>query len=121
MIYQRVIQEGFIWSSATHPNITPFLGVTFDFDRPGLPCLVLPYYRHGSITAYLKDRPHINKVPLVSHNIGLDKEISGSLSRQITQFADAVSYLHDVSIVHGNLKAVCRLIEYFCLCLAQRA
>jgi len=70
MIDQRVIQEGFIWSAVTHPNITPFLGITFDFDRPGLPCLVSPYYRYGNITAYLKDRPHINKVPLVSYNIG---------------------------------------------------
>lgn len=121
MIDQRAIQEGFIWSTVTHPNITPFLGVTFDFDRPDLPCLVSPYYRHGSIIAYLKDRPHINKVPLVSHNVELNKEIPGSFSCQITQFADAVSYLHDVSIVHGNLKAVCQLIEYFCLCFAQRA
>jgi len=83
---KRLIQEGFVWSKVTHPNITPFLGISFDFDRPGLPCLVSPYYRHGSITSYLKNRPHVNKLPL------------------ITQIADAMSYLHDASIIHGDIK-----------------
>lgn len=84
---QRVIQEGRVWSTATHPNITPFLGFSFDFDRPGLPCLVSPYYGHGNITSYLKKYPHINKLPL------------------IMQVTGALSYLHDMSIIHGDIKA----------------
>lgn len=67
---QRLIQECYVRSAATHPNITPFLGISFDFDRPGVPCLVSPYYQHGDITSYLKEHPHINKLPLVSHDIG---------------------------------------------------
>jgi len=113
MIIQRLIQEEFVWSSVTHPNITPFLGVCFDFDRPGLPCLVSPYYQHGSITNYLKDHPHVNKLPLVNHNTRLFKEISCSFLSQITQITEALSYLHGRSIIHGDIKGVGALAWLF--------
>jgi serine/threonine protein kinase len=106
MVNQRLIQEGWVWSRATHPNITPFLGFTFDFHRPSLPCLISPYYRHGNITSYLKKYPYINRLHLVSQNIGLIRVIPCSLSRQISQVADALSYLHDISIIHGDVKSV---------------
>jgi serine/threonine protein kinase len=106
MIAQRLIREGLVWSRVAHPNITPFLGVSFDFDRPGLPCLVSPYYRYGSITSYLKDHPHVNKLPLVNHNTRLFKEIPHSCLPQISQITEALSYLHDCSIIHGDIKGV---------------
>jgi len=64
---QRLIQEGQVWSLVAHPNITPFLGLCFDFHRPGLPSLVSPFYQHGDITRYLGKNPNINRLPLVSH------------------------------------------------------
>jgi serine/threonine protein kinase len=84
---RRLIQEGWVWSRATHPNITPFLGFTFDFHRPALPCLISPYYKHGNITSYLKKYPYMNRLRLIS------------------QVADALSYLHDISIIHGDIKS----------------
>ena len=55
-----------IWSGINHPNILPLLGICSNFDRPNMPGLVSPYYHHGSITSYLKDRPEVSKLPLVS-------------------------------------------------------
>jgi hypothetical protein len=49
-----------------HPNITPLLGVVFNFDRPRTPGLVCPFYRHGDILKYLKNQPNANKLALVS-------------------------------------------------------
>ena len=64
---QKLIQESEVWSLVAHPNIMPFLGLSFDFHRPGLPCLVSPLYQHGDIIGYLRKNPHINRLSLVSH------------------------------------------------------
>lgn len=50
-----------------HPNITPFWGITYNFDQPRMPCLVSPYYRHGNITSYIVQYSNANKWLLVSH------------------------------------------------------
>jgi serine/threonine protein kinase len=72
-------------TTVNHPNIAPFLGISFDFDIPDVPCLVTPYYRHGNIISYTRENPDANKLPL------------------ITQVADALSYLHNHSIIHGEI------------------
>jgi len=74
------------WSIPCHPNVTPFLGITFDFHRPGTPCLVLPFYQHGNITNYVKKHLNVDKASLLS------------------QAASGLSYLHDLSIIHGDVK-----------------
>jgi len=83
---KRLIQEGEVWSLVTHPNIAPYLGLCFDFDRPGLPCLVSLFYQHGDVMSYLKNHPRVNRLQLMA------------------QIADALSYLHDASIIHGDIK-----------------
>jgi serine/threonine protein kinase len=54
-----------VWSKLDHPNIVPLFGITTDFDRPGLPCLVSPYYPNGDVMAYLKTHPEVNRVLIV--------------------------------------------------------
>ena len=76
---RRLRREVMVWSRVHHPNILPLLGICSNFDRPNMPGLVSPYYRHGSITNYLKDRPNVNKLPLVSHNIKSDTEVLAHL------------------------------------------
>jgi len=83
---QRLLREMTIWSAVQHRNITPFLGISLDFDRLFTPCLVSPYYRHGDIINYLNNHPNANKLALVS---------------QVTL---ALSYLHGLRIVHGDVK-----------------
>lgn len=55
-----------LWSQIEHPNIVPLWGVCNQFDRPNISCLVFPYLRNGNITGYLRDRPDIDKLPLVN-------------------------------------------------------
>ena len=62
---QQLLRELSIWSAVQHEYITPFFGITFDFDRPCTPCFVSPYYRHGDITSYVKEQPNVNKLALV--------------------------------------------------------
>ena len=95
------------WSTVNHPNITPFYGISSDFHRAPTPCLVSPYYRHGDIATYLKERPGVDRIQLVIQHI-ISIEIHCSIFFQITQIAIALSYLHSLSrpIIHGDIKAV---------------
>jgi len=92
-IAQRLIRETRVLATLNHPNISPCYGISFDFDRPNMPCLVSPYYRNGNISRYLKEHPSINKLPLIA------------------QIADAVSYMHRMSVIHGDIKGANILIN----------
>lgn len=55
-----------MWSNLAHPNIAPFLGISYDLGRPGMPSIVYPYYPNGNIMDFLKNRSHVNKIDLVN-------------------------------------------------------
>jgi len=93
---KRNIRELKVWSEVKHPNIIPLLGISWDFARPDSPCLVFPYLRHGSIVKYLNENRDVDKIAL------------------ITQTANALSYLHSISVVHGDVKGSNVLITDDC-------
>jgi serine/threonine protein kinase len=88
----RLLREMNVLSSVRHPNIVPILGISDDFDRP-LPCIIMPYYRHGAIVDYLRKQPNANKPAL------------------LTQTSSALSYLHSLFIIHGDVKGSNILID----------
>lgn len=69
LINQRLLREIRVRATVNHPNISPFFGVSLDFDRPLIPCLVSPYYQLGDISRYLVDHPSVDKLALVSNSI----------------------------------------------------
>jgi len=83
---RQFVREIRVWTTVNHPNITPFLGISSEFEGLGFPCLISPYYENGDITAYLKEHRDVEKLPL------------------ITQITKGLSYLHENSIIHGDLK-----------------
>jgi len=83
---RRLQREIRVWAALKHDNVTPFLGISCDFDRPGLPCLVSPFYAHGNIITYLENNPDVEKLFLIS------------------KIALALSYLHNRFIFHGDIK-----------------
>jgi serine/threonine protein kinase len=103
---QKLLREISVWTMLHDRNVTPFRGISFDFDRPNKLCLVSPYYRNGSITSYIKKQPVVDKLALVSHVTKSTEWISCPMSPQIAQIASALSYLHGLSIIHGDLKGV---------------
>jgi len=89
----RILRETGILTAVRHPNIIPILGISLDFDGPQRPCCISPYYRYGNIMGYLKEHQNAAILPLIA------------------QVAGALSYLHDRSIVHGNIKGTNVLIN----------
>ncbi|KIM78263.1 hypothetical protein PILCRDRAFT_824481 [Piloderma croceum F 1598] len=92
-VQHRLAREIEAWTALNHPNITPFFGICFDFDSPGVPSLIAPYYRNGNILNYTKQNPEVDKLSL------------------ITQVANALSHLHSQSIIHGNVNGTNVLVN----------
>jgi serine/threonine protein kinase len=74
-----------IRSTTQHANISSVFGISLDFHRPSTPCIVLPYFKNGDVIKYLENNPIVDKLALV------------------TQMASAVSHIHGLDVVHGNL------------------
>ncbi|KZT21085.1 kinase-like protein [Neolentinus lepideus HHB14362 ss-1] len=88
---RRILREISILSALKrHPNIVPFLGVTYGFGRAEIPAPVCLFYKDGDIVEYLKRIP----VPICDR------------FKLISQVAAGLSYLHRNGIVHGDIKGV---------------
>lgn len=69
---QRLDRESRVWSSLSHPNIVPFLGMCNDAERPQIPCMISPYYPNGNINRYIKIRPDTDRFLLVRFALFLE-------------------------------------------------
>ncbi|KAJ3539900.1 hypothetical protein NMY22_g4526 [Coprinellus aureogranulatus] len=83
-----MVAEATIWSTLTHKNVVPFLGVTHDAQGPNDQALYLvtPFPNHGTIVDYLAASPNANRCLLLRDVI------------------EGLSYLHSNHVVHGTIK-----------------
>ncbi|KAJ7573450.1 kinase-like domain-containing protein, partial [Mycena floridula] len=84
-------REIIIRCQLSHPNVLPFYGIYYLNDRETLQaCIVAPWMDNGNLLQFLNDGPyeHVNRPCL------------------ILDIACGLQYLHDQSIIHGDLKAL---------------
>ncbi|KAF8756674.1 kinase-like protein [Rhizoctonia solani] len=86
---KRASRELSCWSSYTHENILPLLG--FAVLRDDL-AMVSPWMRNGYVTVYVVRNPSCNRLGLCA------------------QLAQAISYLHENRVVHGDIKGVTNVL-----------
>ncbi|KAG8949098.1 hypothetical protein FRC04_009044 [Tulasnella sp. 424] len=84
-LLKSLLGEVVPWYRLNHPNISPFIGYTFD---NGHATLVSEWQHHGHVMKYLQGHPHANRLELIA------------------QAAEALAYLHEQSspLVHGDIK-----------------
>ncbi|KAG6805343.1 hypothetical protein H0H92_015778, partial [Tricholoma furcatifolium] len=90
VVLKDILNEAVLCGTLRHPNIVPFLGVYFQGNKPSL---VFLWMEHGDLMSYLKEYPLSNRVQL------------------LFDVALGVGYLHDRSIVHGDIKGVNILVN----------
>ncbi|CUA68732.1 Mitogen-activated protein kinase kinase kinase 19 [Rhizoctonia solani] len=78
-----VAREIHTWSKCDHPNVLQFLGLAEFRGQIGM---VAPWMEYGNLPRYL------------------EKALSTDRCKLSTQTCQGVAYLHDIGIVHGDLK-----------------
>ncbi|KAH8810365.1 hypothetical protein DL96DRAFT_1759947 [Flagelloscypha sp. PMI_526] len=93
-VIRAFLHEAVLWHQLNHPNILPFLGVSFDA-FPNRVCFVSPLMENGDIMSYVK-------------------RTSSSVDTRLTLLfgvAKGIQYLHEMDICHGDIKGINILID----------
>ncbi|KAF8598604.1 kinase-like protein [Ceratobasidium sp. AG-I] len=87
---QRIAREIYMWSKAKHPNIHELQGIVIFRD-----CLsmVSPWMDNGNLRQYIEKKPNANRY------------------RLCVDVAEGVSYLHSITMVHGDIKGINILVS----------
>ncbi|KAG9049105.1 hypothetical protein FS837_011117 [Tulasnella sp. UAMH 9824] len=82
---KRLAREIRVWVALDHPNVLELLGFALE---DGIPCLISPWCKHGTLGEYLHKYPSANRQLLVC------------------QVAEGLKYLHvqRPPIIHGDFK-----------------
>ncbi|KAF9651394.1 kinase-like protein [Thelephora ganbajun] len=91
-IFKRLCREIIGWKHLSHPNILPLLGVAVSED-PYCFRILTEWMPNGNAMQYTRSNPEANRLRLLS------------------EIMSGVAYLHELRIVHGDLKAANILID----------
>ncbi|CCO36835.1 Tyrosine-protein kinase Fer [Rhizoctonia solani AG-1 IB] len=83
-------RELYIWSKCKHPNVLELMGVT---QHRGQIAMVSPWMGNGDLTRFLTAHPEVDRYDLCA------------------QIADGVAYLHQESVIHGDIKGANILVS----------
>lgn len=93
-------KEAILWKGLNHPNIVPFLGIANIEIFPL--CMVSAWMTHGNLLSYLRRYPRASRLDLAS------------------DIVNGLYYLHQLGLLHGDLKSANVLISDSCnACLAD--
>ncbi|KAF8595127.1 kinase-like protein [Ceratobasidium sp. AG-I] len=87
---KRTARELNAWSKLDHPNILTLLGLA---EFHGKLSMISPWMEHGNVVSALQKRSDLDRYHLCA------------------QLVNAVAYLHDEDVVHGDIKGVNVLLD----------
>ena len=103
---QRLCREIISWKYLSHRNILPLFGVSMPTDPQGF-CVLTEWMPNGNIMQYTRSNPEANRFRLVSP-LAVSPRFPVTIIQniQLSEVMSGVAYLHELSIVHGDLKGV---------------
>ncbi|KAJ1305916.1 hypothetical protein OPQ81_010635 [Rhizoctonia solani] len=87
---KHIAHELYVWSKCNHPNVLELMGMAL---FRGQISLISPWMENGSLPLFLERHPNAPRYELCA------------------QIAGAVAYLHDIGIVHGDIKGLNVLVS----------
>lgn len=89
-ILNKFCREAVVWKHLWHPNILPWLGVAIKYDQFAM---ISEWMDNGNIIRFIGRNPDVNRAML------------------LVDIADGLKCIHDLHIVHGDLKGANILIN----------
>ncbi|KAG6847414.1 hypothetical protein H0H93_008259, partial [Arthromyces matolae] len=89
-LLKQISKEALLWCQLSHPNILSMFGL-FRFALKV--CLVSSWMENGNVVTYLESNPDVVRILLVF------------------DIANGIEYLHDIGVIHGNLKGTNVLVD----------
>ncbi|KAK1227026.1 Rho guanine nucleotide exchange factor [Marasmius sp. AFHP31] len=90
---KEYLREAIVWRQMKHPNLLPFLGI-YRIEQTQQLCLISPWMDKGNLIQFVKTTPRED----VDH------------FALVYDIASGLRHLHDLRVVHGDLKGVNVLI-----------
>ncbi|KAG9094131.1 hypothetical protein FRC06_011122 [Ceratobasidium sp. 370] len=87
---KRAARELYYWSKAKHKNVLELIGIAMFRGRLAM---ISPWMTNGTLQAYIYNHPDVNRWELCK------------------QVAEGLAYIHEIGMIHGDLKAVNVLIS----------
>jgi hypothetical protein len=108
--FQVVCREALLWRQLSHPYILPFLGVDAEtFASRNALCLVSPWMERGTLKQYITSdsyNPPVDRHRLVRNFLYSLVSFCSLAQTQLHEVAQGIDYLHDESMVHGDINWV---------------
>ncbi|KAK7049997.1 hypothetical protein VNI00_005428 [Paramarasmius palmivorus] len=89
-VLKNFMREAIVWRQLEHPNLLPFLGLFYLDPSKQRLCLICPWMENGNLIQFLERTPRAN----VDHR------------RLVWDIAEGLQYLHQMKIIHADLKGV---------------
>ncbi|KAL0577950.1 hypothetical protein V5O48_004057 [Marasmius crinis-equi] len=119
---KEYLREAILWRQLKHPNVLPFLGIYWLEDSQQV-CLLSPWLENSNLVKFLKVAApeHVDRFALVSRYSGCSRiRQNAHAIPQAHDIATGLSYLHQMTVVHGDLKGVNVVVnELFRACITD--
>ncbi|KAG9017646.1 hypothetical protein FRB90_000383 [Tulasnella sp. 427] len=99
--YRHLLHEAALWKAARHPNVLRFLGT---WEANNTVYLISTFLDNGTVMQYLIAHPNADRTKFVGAYSRTDVAWLTNADLQILDVAKGLAYLHEIDIVHGDIK-----------------